>query len=275
VKKLTTFSGILCVLLMAIAFSGCGGGTAANNVVINSYPGTEGLDLQALGAIMSKARNPQELEQLINDPSTHINNLDLNNDNQTDFVQVTETFEQASNTYSYDFTDADVNNRVATLTVTPRGQQAIVQTVGDPAYYGQGAVYTSHMSLGDALFLAYVFGPHTSYYAPVYMGGVRPSYYHPYGVISAAQYQTQTQTFVTTTKVPMQKTTSPEIKTQRMPDTAKSVPPPARTSGGGSQKPMVDTGSKQTSGPVKNFGGGSTAPKPAAPKSAPPAPRRR
>jgi hypothetical protein len=51
---------------------------------------TPGLDPQALGVLVKSCSSAQDIEQKLNDPATGINNIDLNNDGQVDYVNVSE-----------------------------------------------------------------------------------------------------------------------------------------------------------------------------------------
>src|SRR4051812_38395149 len=74
---------IICVVLQFGCASGNGGGTSV------SVQAKDGLDLQGLTALVKAVKTGDELEAKLNAPDS-INNLDLNGDGDTDYINVTE-----------------------------------------------------------------------------------------------------------------------------------------------------------------------------------------
>jgi uncharacterized membrane protein YgcG len=155
-----------------------------NNVTINqSQPSNidvqtanvPGFDVNEFANLLKNTKDPQTIEQAINQPNNKINNLDLNNDGNIDYLKVVES---ANHTLTVvDETSATNSVTVATLTVNP--QQQTMQIAGNQAYCGNTYMYTSHYTVGDWLFMSYFLYPH-SYYVPMYHWGYYPRYYHPY-----------------------------------------------------------------------------------------------
>ena len=56
---------------------------------VTSYA-SENLDLKAVTDLASKVSSGKELEEKLNDPNTKINNLDLNEDDEIDYIKITE-----------------------------------------------------------------------------------------------------------------------------------------------------------------------------------------
>jgi cystathionine beta-lyase family protein involved in aluminum resistance len=54
---------------------------------------SDNLDLRAVASIFGDSRNLQDFERRLNDPELQISNLDLNNDNEVDYLRVIETVE--------------------------------------------------------------------------------------------------------------------------------------------------------------------------------------
>jgi hypothetical protein len=118
--------------------------------------------------------NASDIETKINASGNNINDLDLNNDGNTDFLKVDETDKTIT------VTDNDVNPAVTvcTMTITTQGtNQATVNVQGSTAYCGTDNNYHSTFSLTDYLLLSYMLRPH-AYYHPIYSYGYHPSYYH-------------------------------------------------------------------------------------------------
>ena len=148
----------------------------SNNVNIAADKNNAAFDVNKLSDIVQKSTDPKVLEEKINDPSTDINNLDLDKDGKIDYLTVTE-----SGNNQLVISDASVNPAVtvATLTITPnqQAQTASMQIQGEPAYCGNyNTYYRPSISFGEILFLSYLLSPH-SFYHPYYGYGRYPSYY--------------------------------------------------------------------------------------------------
>jgi len=130
------------------------------NVQANDIPG---FDVNSFANLLKKTTNPDVLTQAINDPQNNINNLDLDNDGNIDYLKVDQTDNTSLGVYD-ELPTGKV--QVATLTVnTTNNSYAIT---GAPAYCGSNYVYNSPTGLtfGDYMFLHWLMTP-------------RP-YYHPY-----------------------------------------------------------------------------------------------
>jgi hypothetical protein len=53
---------------------------------------SDNLDLRAVASIFGDSKDLADFEFRLNDPKTQISNLDLNNDNQVDYLRVIEPF---------------------------------------------------------------------------------------------------------------------------------------------------------------------------------------
>lgn len=160
----------------------------SNNVNISADKDNAAFDVNRLFEIVQKSTDPKVLEEKINDPSTNINNLDLDKDGKVDFLTVTEPAQN-----QIVITDASVNPgvTVATLTITPnqQAQTASMQIQGDPSYCGSyNTYYRPSISFGEILFLSYLLGPHP-FYHPYYGYGRYPSYYSERRTVVRTTYQ--------------------------------------------------------------------------------------
>ena len=52
---------------------------------------SDNLDLRAVSSIFGDSRNLEDFERRLNDPQSQISNLDLNQDNQVDYLRVIES----------------------------------------------------------------------------------------------------------------------------------------------------------------------------------------
>ncbi|MCQ2311659.1 MAG: hypothetical protein MJZ64_07930 [Paludibacteraceae bacterium] len=96
------------------------------------------LDLQAIGAAFAQSLTVQDFEQLLNNSSYMLSNLDLNRDGYIDYLRVLETV----NGYTHIFLiqavlGANIYQDVATLVCEiPNMARATVQIIGSPFIYG-------------------------------------------------------------------------------------------------------------------------------------------
>lgn len=220
-----TISALMCLLAsFALVLAGCGPDRARmtkeeikhNSFLLNS----DDFDLETVIGIVkgNGVKNIEELEKTINDGSTGINNVDIDNDEKIDYVMVKENREGENFTLEFLAVPSktgkeDEANLIASMSIKKSGENVNVSG-GYPDYVAGHDTHHYHyshahhgMSFGQALFLAYMFSP-------------RPMYYRPYGTfaysprpyMSASQRSTARSTYrsTTTTKVaPVKKQAKP------------------------------------------------------------------
>lgn len=185
------------IFIFIVAWSVLFGGEkqdAYNVNIVAAADASEGLDLQAVGSLIKKAPTAEEFEKLLNDPGESINNLDLNEDGNVDYIKVTEYGEGQSRGMSLTVEPAEGEEQeVATIDIESTGEnEADVEVRGNSHIYGHDHYYHSRFSFGDALLMSYLFSPHRYYMSP-WGFGYYPSYYHSYGVMATASYRTVTR----------------------------------------------------------------------------------
>lgn len=95
------------------------------------------LDLQAVGAAFAQSSTVEQFEDLLNDASYMLNNLDLNNDGYVDYLRVLETVEGHNHVFLVQAVLAkDVYQDVCTLVAEMATSQVYVQVIGAPYIYG-------------------------------------------------------------------------------------------------------------------------------------------
>lgn len=105
------------------------------------YPG-DNLNLEAVLDLFKQSESPEDFEKKLNTESFGVNNLDLNEDGQTDYIHVDEYNEGdvrvlALRVY---LGEKDVQD-IATLEIEKTGaQEAMIQIVGDETVYGGRAI---------------------------------------------------------------------------------------------------------------------------------------
>lgn len=184
--------------------------------------GTSGLsqeqfDLQtALGLLRSnKVKDAQSLEAAINDPSSGINNVDLDGDGQIDYIGIQESVtgnERHMAFMACPSSKVGDPTKIADVTIRDDGQQVYVGGGYSSVFQGYNNAYYSYnvprASFGDALFLAWMLTPSRPYYA-----------YQPYGYGWAPRRVYAPSVLHTT------RTTSTVTREVRMSPVQKAAPP--------------------------------------------------
>lgn len=142
------------------------------------------LDLRAVANVFADSRNLEEFERRINDYDTGINNLDLNNDGQVDYLRVIET--KKGNTHLVVLQAVigyDLFQDVASIVVERRNSNRnYVQIIGDPYIYGPYYIIEPIYVYTPPIF-SWFWGPrYYRWYSPYYWGYYPSywSYWRPY-----------------------------------------------------------------------------------------------
>jgi hypothetical protein len=155
-------------------------------VTANNSEISDNLDLRAVASIFGDSKDLADFEYRLNNPEYQISNLDLNDDNQVDYLRVIETVE--GNTHIIVIQSVlgrDMFQDIATVEVVKdRNNRVQVQVVGDVYMYGTNYIYEPVYSYTPVIY--------TSFWAPVYRPycsawywGYYPSYYvawHPFPI---------------------------------------------------------------------------------------------
>jgi hypothetical protein len=112
-------------------------------VTANNSDISDNLDLRAVASIFGDSDNLEDFERRLNNPKAQISNLDLNNDNQVDYLRVIESVE--GNTHLIIIQSVVGRDRfqdVATIEIEKdRNNRIQVQVVGDVFMYGNNYIY--------------------------------------------------------------------------------------------------------------------------------------
>ena len=87
-KTKMIIGSILSMLSITVVF-------AQDKTTVSAYNAeiSDNLDLRAVASIFGDSKDLADFERRLNDPEIQISNLDLNNDNQVDYLRVIETVE--------------------------------------------------------------------------------------------------------------------------------------------------------------------------------------
>ena len=151
---------------------------------------SDGLDLKAVGVLLKKAETAEEFEKLLNSSKEGVNNLDLNEDGQVDYILVSEYGDEQVKGFSLTTEPAAGEvQELATIEVEKvSDSDARMQISGNEQIYGQNHYHHSSFGMMDMLILGYIFRPHTAFASP-YGYGNYPGGYGSYGSRSNTAYQ--------------------------------------------------------------------------------------
>ncbi|MCF6349257.1 MAG: hypothetical protein L3J20_13340 [Flavobacteriaceae bacterium] len=137
------------------------------------------LDLEAVASIFGDAKDLEDFEERLNDPKTQISNLDLNEDNNVDYLRVIETVENDTHIIAIQAVlGEDLFQDVATLEVEKDNEGKVsIQVVGDVYMYSPNyiiePVYINRPVL-FSLFWRSFYRPYRS----VFYWGYYPKHFH-------------------------------------------------------------------------------------------------
>lgn len=153
------------------------------------------LDLQAVGAAFAQSNTVQEFENLLNNSSYMLSNLDLNGDGYVDYLRVLETVQGYTHVFLIQAVlAANVYQDVATLVAeVPAVTRAYVQIIGDPYIYGPKYIVQPTYIATPYIFNRLVVVNYKPWRSPYYWGYFPACYKRP-----APVYITHYQQYITT-----------------------------------------------------------------------------
>lgn len=166
---------------------------------------SDGLDFKLVGALFQDGvvTNAESLEKELN-KAEGINNLDLDSNGKTDYINISEN-EGDGQTKSFDLTTGDTADPTYVGTVevekTTTGTYNI-NMAGSEQIYGSNYHYNTSFnpSLSEMMFYNWMFSPRARYYHQPYHYGYYPSYYSPRVVVNRTTYVSRTSVQRTKTK---------------------------------------------------------------------------
>jgi hypothetical protein len=102
----------------------------------------DNFSLQGALAMFKKAGSPEEFEKLINTESNGVNNLDLNEDGETDYVRVIDKADKDVHAFVLQVAISEKESQdIAVIELEKTGDQtAMVQIIGDEDIYGESVI---------------------------------------------------------------------------------------------------------------------------------------
>ena len=158
----------------------------------NGVSAADGLDLQAVGGLVKRARSAEDFETLLNSEAEGINNLDLNEDGETDYIKVTEYGDDVVQGFSLSTELAQGQEQeIATIEIEKQSDtEAEVEVHGNQQIYGNNHYHRSRFSFTDALILSYLWRPH-GFYSSRWGYGSYPPSYRRYSTVTPNTYRSR------------------------------------------------------------------------------------
>jgi hypothetical protein len=111
----------------------------------NDSTGMDGdnFSLETALAIFKKSSSIEEFEKLLNTESEHVNNLDLNDDGEADYIRVTDKVDGDNHAIILQAAISEKENQdIAVIGVEKKGaEEAYLQIIGDEDLYGKDYIY--------------------------------------------------------------------------------------------------------------------------------------
>ena len=165
---------------------------AQDRTTVSAYNSeiSDNLDLRAVASIFGDSRDLADFERRLNDPKIQISNLDLNEDNQVDYLRVIETVEgNAHLIVIQSVLGRDTFQDVATVEVErDRNNRVQIQVVGDVYMYGPNYIYEPVYAYTPVIYTSFWVGSYSPYYSSWYWG-YYPSYYYAWSPCPIFRYR--------------------------------------------------------------------------------------
>lgn len=200
---------ILIFLFSLVILSSCennqrpyqGTGNTGNVYVTPEVPNLgENLDLQSLGELVKNSTSATDVEQKLNSEGS-INNLDLNNDGNVDYISVHESGDGNNRVLTFTIEQPNgVAQEVASISMDKNNDNVNMNIVGHESLYGNQGYYNSNYLLRDLLIYNYLFSYHPLYRSP-YHYGYYPNTYRSYHRSPVSSYRNRVSNTTKTTKI--------------------------------------------------------------------------
>ena len=149
-------------------------------VSANSTDISQALDLKVVANLFAEAKNLEEFETKLNDPSEFYNNLDLNGDGDVDYIRVVEVGEGTKRMIILQAILAkDIYQDIATIYVEKdANDQVSVQIIGDEYVYGTNYIIEPVYIYRPVIYDWFWSPAWYAWYSPWYWGYYPGWWYH-------------------------------------------------------------------------------------------------
>lgn len=179
--KISKINSCLVLLFIGLSFSYNLFAQDVTTIEATSEDISDNLDLEAVASIFGESKDLEDFEKRLNDPKIQISNLDLNNDNEVDYLRIMETAEKNVHSISIQAViGKDQYQEVAVIDVQKDSSGAQkVQVVGHVDMYGPNYYITPVYPVVPVFFTFFWVASYRPWYSPWYWG-YHPPYYNPW-----------------------------------------------------------------------------------------------
>ena len=163
-----------------------------NRTIVNATNSeiSDNLDLRVVASLFGDSKNLQDFERQLNDPKLQISNLDLNNDNQVDYLRVIESVENRTHVVIVQAVlDRDLYQDVATIEVEKDNYNKVhIQVVGNTYMYGPNYIYEPVYYSTPLIYASFWLTGYRPYYSS-WSWNYYPSYYYAWNPYPVFRYR--------------------------------------------------------------------------------------
>ena len=158
---------------------------------------SDNLDLRAVASIFGDSDNLNDFEVRLNDPNAKISNLDLNGDNQVDYLRVIESVERNTHLIIIQSVIGPNNYQdIATVEIEKDSNNRVqIQVVGDVFMYGNNYIYEPVYSYAPLIYTSFWANNYVPY-CSAYSWGYYPNSYVFWSPFSIFAYHNHIGNFI-------------------------------------------------------------------------------
>jgi len=135
---ISAIAALLSIPLLSLSLSAQNAGPQADST---GYPG-DGFSLEAAVELFKKAQSPEDFEKLLNSEDNAVNNLDLNEDGEIDYIRVIDNMDGDVHAVVLQVPVSETESQdIAVIEIEKTGQEeATLQIIGDEDVYGKQVI---------------------------------------------------------------------------------------------------------------------------------------
>ncbi|MEW6208685.1 MAG: hypothetical protein AB1631_09985 [Acidobacteriota bacterium] len=183
--------------------------SAQDKVTVTSEA-DEGLDLIAVGQLFKESENLEAFEKALNDSDVGVNNLDLDDDGQVDFIRVVEDVAEGTHLIILQASLGENEFQdVATIEIEKESDERYnFQLHGNEEIYGVNYYVASpDIYVYRWPIITFIYRPAYRPYRSVYRFGFYPRWYRPFRPVTIGVYRTRTVRYKSRTTFTVTRTT--------------------------------------------------------------------
>ena len=188
-KSLIIKSIIALLLFYSLAFA-----QEDVTIVSQTSEAAEGLDLQAVSELFKESEDLESFEKSLNDPDTGVNNLDLDENGEVDFIRVVEEVADETHVIILQVPlGEDEFQDVATIEIEKTDDESYnMQVHGNEDLYGADYyVAPTVVRIHTWPIIAQIYAPRYRPYRSRYYWGFYPRWWQPYRPVKVRVYHTR------------------------------------------------------------------------------------